>query len=96
MAALLAAHILFVWGMIGFLGETWAKLIFCVGSGIPFLMPLLGVSWLLATLSPLLGIFAIMKKRWLTQYLYSVAFTLLVFWLIQFLLEVRVTYCDSL
>ena len=94
--ALLGAHILFVWGMIGFLGEAWGTLIFCVCSSVPLVMPVLGIGWFLATLSPLLGIFALSKGRWVSQYLWSVAFSLFVFWLIQFLIEIRVTYCDSL
>ena len=82
--------------MIGFLGETWLMLIFCTASKTPVVSPIVGSLWLAATLSPLLGLFVLAKRKWESIYVYSIGFTLFVFWLIQFLVEVRVTYCDAL
>jgi hypothetical protein len=91
----LLAHILLVWGSIGFLGETWAMLLFCMASKIDVLSwALLGL-WLVSTLSPIVGIVALWRDRFWTAYLYLIALTLFVLWLNQFLLEIRVIYCDA-
>lgn len=95
-AALVVAHILFIWGGAGILGEFWLRLIFCTATETEFIGYFLSALWLAATLTPIVGILAVARGKFQNTYLLSLAFTLFVFWLIQFLVEIRVTWCDSL
>lgn len=95
-SAVLIAHILFVWGGIGLLGEFWIRLPLCTGTRFEPIDFCLIAMWIASTLAPLLGILSAVKQRFLNQYLMSVALTLFTYWLIQFLVEMRVTTCDSL
>ncbi len=94
--SVLIAHILFVWGGIGLLGEFWIKIPFCTAARFEPVGFCLIAMWIASTVSPLLGIFSAIKQRFLNQYLMSVALTLFTYWLIKFLTEIRVTTCDSL
>ena len=93
---LLVAHVLLVWGGIGFLGEIWIRIPFCTGSEIGAVSWFLAGLWFVSTLSPVLGFLALWRDQFLNAYVFSVALTLGTVWLAQFLVEVRVMYCDSL
>ena len=93
---LLVSHILFVWGGIGFLGESWLRLLFCTVTSIGIVHYLLAALWIASTVSPVLGIVAFVKQKWINPYIGSVGLTLFTFWLVQYLLEINVLSCDSL
>lgn len=94
--ALVFAHILFVWGGTGILGEFWLRLVFCTATKFELVGYFLALLWIFATLTPIIGILTVARQKFQDIYLLSVALTLFVFWLIQFLIEIRVTWCDSL
>ncbi|MBA3510329.1 hypothetical protein [Sphingomonas sp.] len=93
--ALLIPHVLLVWGGMGLFGEGWIMLGLCMGSKVPALPIVVGLMWLAATISPVVGLVSIWKRRVQSLYLGLVALTLLTIWLVGFLVELRVSYCDG-
>ena len=96
LVCLLVAHMLLVWGGIGILGEAWLRALFCFASRIDAVALIMLGFWLIATLSPLLGLLALWNEKFWNAYVSLAALTFFILWLSQFLVEMRVTYCDSL
>ena len=89
------AHILLVWGGLGFLGEGWLRLIFSA-SKISILGYFFLIVWIVATLSPIVGLISTRKVSLQPWYLGLVALTMFVIWFNDYMREMRLFYYDPL